>query len=598
MKALLLRSLVQSLPVAACVMVSDMAIAAPVQGPADMSFYNAPATFNGAHGDLIAYRAAALNLGAGAPATKAWTVKYQSTDSRGAPNVVTGTVIVPTATWSGGGARPIISYAVGTHGLAQSCAPSLQLVSGKDYEAANIAAALKAGYAVLVSDYQGYTNGATPTYLAGASQGHAVLDIVKAASQVPSSGVSASAKVAVWGYSQGGQSAAWAAQRQAAYAPALNVVGVAAGGIPADFLATASYLDGSTGASFLFGGIIGLAEQYPDAIPLAQLTNPSGDAAVTRGKQTCVFESLFELMNRRIAEFTVGNKSLDQVLTELPAAKQVVLAQNLGGERVPVPLYQYHGQADEFIPLNQTVALKQQYCSKFSNVTFDVYPSEHIATQFQAAPHVLSWLGDRFAGKITLGTCLSGKPAPTSTANPGGGNFVVSLKNWLLNATVGLKTLNQTIALPSTSTFTADADMTAQRLNGALNVPEFKQWIRILGIPVQVGLSITPVGLTTGTIALDNSGQLKVRGTTHADIKITSVLGIPWGECKTVTPVAFPLNFDGPVSSLGNGKLNFAGTTSFPQIKGCIISGLLSTLMSGPGQTYSFTVNPPAPVKY
>jgi hypothetical protein len=62
--------------------------------------------------------------------------------------------------------------------------------------------------------------------------------------------------------------------------------------------------------------------------------------------------------------------------------------------------------------------------------------------------------------------------------------------------------------------------------------------------------------------------------------------------------VQFPIVFDGPVSSLGNGGLVFTGTTTFPQIKGCAISAILSALMSGSGQTYSFAVAPPAPVKF
>src|SRR5690606_15625988 len=144
---------------------------------------------------------------------------------------------------------------------------------------------------VLVTDYAGYTTGSTPTYLAGASQGNAVLDIVRAASQVPSVGLSATAKTAIWGYSQGGQSASWAAERKANYTPDLNLVGVAAGGTPADFITTAKYLDGSNGASFLLGGVIGLAEQYPAAIPLNSLANANGQAAIARGKNECVFEA-------------------------------------------------------------------------------------------------------------------------------------------------------------------------------------------------------------------------------------------------------------------------------------------------------------------
>ncbi|RZK99491.1 MAG: Triacylglycerol lipase, partial [Rubrivivax sp.] len=447
-----LRQPALTLPLAALTLAVSSAYAAPTQGPSGIAFYNAPASApTGAHGDLISYRTTTVNLGTDAPAVKAWNVLYQSTDSVGAANVVTGTVLVPTTAWTGTTPRPIVSYAVGTHGLAQPCAPSLQLAGGTDYETANIAAALKAGYAVLVTDYAGYTTGDTPTYLAGASQGNAVLDIVKAASQIPSVGISATAKTAVWGYSQGGQSAAWAAQRQASYAPGVNLVGVAAGGVPANFLSVAKYLDGSAGASFLFGGVIGLAEQYPTQIPLDTLANATGQAAIAKGKSQCVFESLFELMNHKLSEFTVNNQTLDQ-LTAIPAINSVLTAQNLGADKVTVPLYQYHGKADEFIPIDQAVALKKQYCAKFSSVYFDTYPSEHIVTQFQAAPTVLTWLGDRFNGKSATSSCMTLSAEPKSTANPGGGNFVVTLDKWPLIANVGLKTLGHTVNLPTTAT--------------------------------------------------------------------------------------------------------------------------------------------------
>jgi hypothetical protein len=106
------------------------------------------------------------------------------------------------------------------------------------------------------------------------------------------------------------------------------------------------------------------------------------------------------------------------------------------------------------------------------------------------------------------------------------------------------------------------------------------------------------VGNVTGSSSLDNDGLLHIKANAQTDITITSLLGIPFGQCKTVTPVNFPINFDGPLSSLGNGNLTFTGTTTFPQIKGCVISAILSALMSGSGQTYSFNVAPPAPVKF
>lgn len=573
--------------------------AAPVVGPDGMAFYTPPAS-EGAQGDLIWYRQASVKLGNGAPDARSWNLMYHSTDALGQPNVVTGTVIVPTASWKGRGDRPVISYAVGTHGLNQSCAPSLQLAAGTDYETANIVAALRAGYAVLISDNPGYTNGDTPTYLAGKAQGHAVLDIIRAAAQIPQAGISSNAKAAVWGYSQGGQTASWAAELKDTYAPDLNLVGVAAGGTPANFPAIAHNLDGSTGASFLMQAIVGLGTQYPDKIPVDELANDRGQVMIETAKQQCVFEALFDVMNESISSYTVGNQTLDELLT-IPSVNEALTEQNLGQNRVSVPLYQYHGQADEFIPLDQHIALKRQYCQRFSNVTFELYPSEHIVTQFQAAPYVLSWLGDRFNGRPTLGNCISLKPEPKSTANPGGGNFVVSLTDWNLAATIGLNTLNQDITLPNKSTFTADTDMTAQVLDGTLSIPTFKQKLNIV-LPLDVVITVAPAERTQGTVSLDHQGILQVQGTAHTYIKVNSaglgLLQIPFG-CQTERSVAFPINFEGPVSALGSGGLTFTGTTSFPPMKNCgLFNSLFTVLMSGPGQKYSFNVTPPAPTRW
>lgn len=576
------------------------AFAAGVPGPAGSAFYTAPNPVPaGNNGDLISYRSTSVNLGNGAPVVSAWNVMYRSTDARNAVDVVTGTVLVPTAPWTGTGERPVISYAVGTHGLAQRCAPSQQMAAGTDYENANIVAALKAGYAVLVSDYQGYTSGATPTYLAGASQGHAVLDIVRAAAQIPGVGLSLSNPVGIWGYSQGGQSSAWAAQLQPSYAPELKVKGVAAGGVPADFIRTSNYLDGSAGSSFLLAGVVGLSTQYPDLIPINDLANDNGKTTIARGKNECVFEALFDLMNHKLSEYTVGNQTLAQ-LQAVPSVKQALTAQNLGGAKLSMPLYQYHGRADEFIPIDQAVALKKSYCGKFSNVTFGVYPSEHIATQFQAAPTVLKWLGDRFNGKSTLGSCLTLTSAPTSTANPGGGDFVVSLSKWNLTGTMTLATMqNQVVTLPSGANFSSDANITRNALsNSTMAVPDFSASLKVLGIPTKVGLRITQVAAPSGTVSLDTAGQLHIHGSTSVNITITSLDGIGVGSCTTESPVVLPLNFDGPVSAMGAGGLTFTGTTTFPKIKGCLTSSIISSLMSGSGQGYTFTVTPPAPTTY
>ncbi len=138
-------------------------------------------------------------------------VLYRSTDALGAADAVSGTVLVPTAPWTGTGSRPLISYAVGTRGLGSDCAPSYTLTQGADYEGSAIDAALQQGYAVAVSDYQGLGTPGPHTYMVGQSMGHAVLDMARAAERLPGTGLGAGTPVGIWGYSEGGAAAGWAA---------------------------------------------------------------------------------------------------------------------------------------------------------------------------------------------------------------------------------------------------------------------------------------------------------------------------------------------------------------------------------------------------
>ena len=569
---------------------------AAVVGSSGDDFYNLPSTLPaGAHGDLVSYRVATVQLNGAAPDANAWNVTYLTQDDAGKPQLATGTVLVPRA--AAAGERQVILYAPGVHGMGNTCSPSRQFAINGEYEAANITAALKAGYAVLVTDYVGYTNGGTPRFMAGASQGRNLLDILKAATGIPGVGFDASARTAIWGYSQGGQAAAFAGELQPTYAPTINLVGVAHGGTPGDLVPTAEYLNARNGAAFLFSAILGLRQEYPASIPLDLVLTADGKAAFEQLKGQCIFTALYAYQNHDISRYTNPGTTLDDLLG-LPGVQTVLGKQQLGTKKINVPVYQYHGRADEFIPLGQAVALKKAYCDNGTDVAFDAYPSEHIVTQFQAAPTVLAWLGKRFSGQATPSTCRSGNADPTSTANDNTGNIKVSLVKWPLAAKVDLKTLKQTVILPAASTFSEETDINDKTLTGVLSVPDFKQSLKLLGIGAQIGMKIEPAGQATGRVELNEAGRLTVQGTVPVDITIASVWGIPFGQCKTEKPVNFPLNFEGPISSLGDGNLTFAGMTSFPLIKGCIISAIISAFMSGNGQTYTFTVSPPAPAPF
>jgi pimeloyl-ACP methyl ester carboxylesterase len=591
-----LKNKVSYLAIAVAAMAPGAAMAA-MEGPSGNDFYDVPSVQTSNNGDLIWYRDATVQLGAGAAIDKAYNVLYRSTDSLGAQNSVTGTVLLPSVAWTGAGDRPTLSYAVGTHGLNQSCAPSKQLAIGEDYEIENIRAALAKGYAVLVTDYAGYTTGDVPTYLAGESQAHAALDIFRAAAQIPNAGLDLAAPSAVWGFSQGGQTAGWVAEIADNYASEIDLVAVAAGGTPADFTVVADFLDGSVGSSFLLGGIVGLSEQYPDDIPVNDLASFAGKAAIADYKTKCTFEFLFDYINKPLSDYTVGSKTLEELLT-VPSIKNRIEGQNLGTTGADVPVLIYHGTADEFIPIEQSIALKDEYCGRFNKVTYDVYPSEHIVTLFQATPTVLSWLDARFAGDTQPNSCsIFAGADPVSNANPGGGDFIVSLDGWNLDAELHLANLDQTVELPADTTITADANITQETLIGDLNVPDFKAKLNIL-IQLTVGLSVEPVGQIVSETKLSRDGILSIDGSTQANVLINTAgfswLPIPF-NCKTIEPATFDLNYTGPISALGAGNIVFAGETEFAELKCGWFTSLFNSLVAGPGQTYNFRVVAPAP---
>ncbi len=588
------------LPLLACLGLAAGAQAAPVAGPSGDAFYTPPSPLPaGANGDLIWYRPATLNLGAGAPAVKAWTVLYRSTDSKGNANAVTGTVIVPTAAVSG--ARPIVSYAFGTQGLGPQCAPSRSLTVGPNYETANVIAALKKGWAVVGTDYAGYTNGSRPTYLAGKSEGNAVLDIVKAATQIPSVGLSYAAKAAVWGYSQGGQAAGFAGENKAAYAPSLNLQGVAAGGVPGDFFSSARNLNASSGAAFLLGGVVGLANEFPTEVPFDDLANDTGKAAREDAYTKCVFALLNKYVNTDVQTFTTNGETLDELMN-LPTVKPVLESQALGTKAVGAPVYQYHGQADEFIPLAQAITLKKNWCTKGTKVQFDLYPSEHIVTQTQAAASATSWIANRFAGQAAPSTCATTAAPPASTADPAGGDFVFPLADWNLSGSVKLGKLNQTLALPAGATFDGAANLTTKQITGRTSIPYMSTSIRLLGLSVRVNLIITDAEPVTGTIELDDNGDIHMRAQARVWINLRSfgVSVINFGaNCRTQTPVTIALNFDGSVGKLGTGELTSASESYFPQLVNCGAYGpVLSQLFSGNGNIFTLTESPKAAKPY
>src|SRR5579859_888606 len=224
------------------------AAATVLPAPSGDAFYVPPSPLpSGSPGDIIWDRPSTSPVSG----ASAWQVLYLSTTAKGAPTAVSGTVIVPTAAYSG--VRPVVAYAAGTQGWGPQCAPSKEIEAGNFDEEFEINNLLAKGWAVVATDYPGLGTPGPEEYNVGIPEGYAVLDSLRAATRLPAAGLSTSAPMGIEGYSQGGSAGGWAAQEHATYAPDLNLKGVAMGGTPANLQAVANNINGTIFFAFLAG---------------------------------------------------------------------------------------------------------------------------------------------------------------------------------------------------------------------------------------------------------------------------------------------------------------------------------------------------------
>jgi hypothetical protein len=231
--------------------------------------------------------------------------------------------------------------------------------------------------------------------------GHAVLDAVRAAQRFAPAGLrGAATPVGLWGYSGGGHATAWASELQPAYAPELDVKGVAEGGVPADIEVTARHLDGGPFSGLYLAAAVGISRAYPE-IDLPSLLNAAGREMARKIGEECLEEFARDFPFRRMSEFTTVPDPL-----AVPRV-QAVLEHNRLGRRIPrAPLFVYHSILDELNPIAPADALVATYCRAGVPVKYHRDPtSEHISLTVSAAPLAAAFLADRFAGRPVPSTC-------------------------------------------------------------------------------------------------------------------------------------------------------------------------------------------------
>jgi pimeloyl-ACP methyl ester carboxylesterase len=363
---------------------------APVADPWVVPY---PGYENTAPGTILASRPVGVPLQVVPTATTQLLVR--STDSHGVPMPVITTVMVPTTPWPGPGPRPVIAYNTAIDSLGLNCVPSWTIPRAMEIEVVPIQYLLSKNYAVVVTDHQGPKQ----AYAGGRLSGNAVLDALRAAVNAPFLGLIPNAPIAISGYSGGAIAAGWAAERQAEYAPELNVVGTAIGGAPVNYRILLSSMNGANLASGVFlAAVLGLAREYPQLFPLM---NDNAYRLGAVAKDWC----LAQLAPMGVAPVTVQALSDVPNVLDLPVVQQVLDDTRLGKSAPRAPVLIYQGQQDFWIPREGAIELRDTWCGKGANVMYDEKFGEHLIAVTWGFPIAFGWIDDRIAGRPMANGC-------------------------------------------------------------------------------------------------------------------------------------------------------------------------------------------------
>ncbi|MBV9309747.1 MAG: hypothetical protein JOZ73_02890 [Solirubrobacterales bacterium] len=354
-------------------------------------FYEPPSPLPpGKPGDVIraepmdAYLAPRVRLRA-----RTWRVLYRSTAATGEPTAVSGTVMLPRG--KPRGPRPLVAYAIGTHGIGDHAAPSRLLARGLDWEAGLIAMVLARGWAVTITDYQGLGTPGDHTYMVGRALGPNVLDSMRAARQLVPEELPTEGPAAIMGYSEGGAAAAWAAQLQPTYAPDVPLAGVAAGAAAADLETAGPTLEGKFFSFFIAYGGIGYAAAYPE-LELDEYLTPLAKQNIDAMRNSSVIQAA--MWGPR---FIHADDLTQPNVLELPEWRRRLAENRLGGIAPAAPVLLHHARRDQIVSFAQSVNLRHDWEKLDADVRLYVTRGgvEHISGSIAGTPVALDWIARR-----------------------------------------------------------------------------------------------------------------------------------------------------------------------------------------------------------
>ncbi len=359
------------------------------------AFYETPALDRSTTGELLRQEAGVgYALPTGATAIR---ILYHSLNADGKDVAASGVVLIPAGKAPPGG-WPVIAWAHGTSGVARQCAPSLQ--KDMEYGEEGLMPMVRAGFAVVATDYHGLGTEGPHEYVNKSAQARDVIYSVPAArTAVPALG----RRWVVIGHSQGGLAAWGVAEMEgslhdADYLGAISVAGAAD---------LKSILDGmgkpGSAASYYLGYMAyAMKVRTPSFQPSDMLVGEALRRYTDVTTKGCWNYAYAAFINAPVGP--VLKPGWDRT----PAARRFFADNELGRSPIGGPLLVIAGEADETVPLAPLRALAKRACSNGIALSFRSYPGlDHDPTMDKSTPDQLAWVRERFAGKPATGNCAN-----------------------------------------------------------------------------------------------------------------------------------------------------------------------------------------------
>lgn len=331
-----------------------------------------------------------------------WRIIYATNDIDDERVAVSALVAAPSSPAPDGG-FPLVGVAHGTIGINRGCAPSINPFAMADANHTSyeflVGQYVDAGYAVVMSDFEGLGVKGRNTYLVGEVEGRNVLDSIRAMDDFDDVDVQDSALIA--GQSQGGHAALFAAQIAPTYAPELNLTGVVA-------QAPATDLGGMFAAiteENKRGGMVALPVMAADAydqnypsVQLDQVLTRRGTRALTAVvRRTCLLPAVLGTQLARPSDLFEPD-GLDVL--------EPYIDKNVPGDSFTMPVFMAQGDTDNVVPPATNTAYAAELCDADQRLTFKTYPNiGHFDVVAASTPDVLTWMDSVRAGTTPPSTC-------------------------------------------------------------------------------------------------------------------------------------------------------------------------------------------------